>query len=595
MTCTNGKSRIVATYDYVDERGTLLYQSVRYEPKDFKQRRPRVPNPRSSVKGDWHWSLGDMRRVLYNLPALIAAPIDRPVFVCEGEKDVNNLADIGVLATTNAMGAGKWRDEYTEQLRDRHVFILPDNDEVGRQHAENVARCLVGVARGVCIVELPNLLPKGDVSDWINNGGTKEILLELAAESQEYRPPAAPTRAPTGGKKEVPPSSKANAVQLSTVEPEEVDWLWENHVARKTVTIIDGDPGNGKSTITCDLAARVTRGWHMPPEGGPDAEGIAGAVLILSAEDHLANTIRPRLDAAGADVTKVFALESITVGKEERPPVLPFDLDAIEELIEEKGIVLMIVDPFLAYLDAEIDSHRDQDVRRALARLKKLAEKTNVAIVLIRHFNKFAGAKAMYRGGGSIGITGAARCALVVGRDPDNQDRLVLAGVKNNLGPLPASLAYRLTPAGSVALIEWEPKPCDLTAEDITAQPARNSPVQDAAASWLREQLAAHPVAARDLYAAAEEAGHSKRTIDRAKKSLGVVTYREGYGKDGVWMWQLPKGCQPSPIRGNVATYEGKPKGCQIATVQDDVATFDPEAEAERQAIEDEGFMGHTP
>src|SRR5262249_41355583 len=129
----------------------------------------------------WIYSLGDVRRVLFRLPELMAAPLDRPVFIVEGEKDVLNLAKIGILATTNAMGAGKgkWRQEYTESLRGRHVIILPDNDDQGRKHAYEVARHLKGVAASVSILELPDLPHKGDVSDWLAAGGTKERLLEL--------------------------------------------------------------------------------------------------------------------------------------------------------------------------------------------------------------------------------------------------------------------------------------------------------------------------------------------------------------------------------------------------------------------------------
>ncbi len=221
--------------------------------------------------------------------------------------------------------------------------------------------------------------------------------------------------------------------------------------------------------------------------------------------------------------------------------VLPFDLNEIEKYIREHEIALVIIDPFVAYLDPEINTHHDHDVRIALAKLKKLAEKTNVAIVLIRHLNKFGAGQALYRGSGSIGITGACRCALLAGKDPNDPDRFVLAGLKNNLGPLPESLAYHLEPAGKVARVEWEPEPCDLTAQDILWQPSRNSPRADAAEAWLRDQLSKHPVEAEVLYKAAEKTGHSKATLRRVKKKLGVATYLEGFGKDGVWMWQLPE------------------------------------------------------
>jgi putative DNA primase/helicase len=164
--------RIVCTYDYCDEKGRLLYQVVRYYPKDFRQRRP-------DGKGGWLYKLGDVRRALFRLAEITTAPPDQPVFLVEGEKDAERLAVESVLATTCAMGAGKWRPEYNQTLAGRQVIILPDNDPPGRDHAAQVARSLRGVAASVKIVALPGLPPKGDVSDWLAAGGTVEKLWEL--------------------------------------------------------------------------------------------------------------------------------------------------------------------------------------------------------------------------------------------------------------------------------------------------------------------------------------------------------------------------------------------------------------------------------
>ncbi len=171
--------RIEATYDYRDEHGDLLFQVVRLsDPKDFLQRRP-------DSKGGWIWNLKRVRRVIYRMPELLAADPSEPVFVVEGEKDVDNLARLGVVATTNPGGAGKWRKEYNGYLADRKVVILPDNDEAGGGHAEEVARC--GATR-VALLRLPGLPEKGDVSDWIAAGGTKEELLNLVASLEPVTP-----------------------------------------------------------------------------------------------------------------------------------------------------------------------------------------------------------------------------------------------------------------------------------------------------------------------------------------------------------------------------------------------------------------------
>lgn len=163
---------IAKAYPYRDERGALLYEALRMEPKDFRQRRP-------APGGGWEWSLGDVRRVLYRLPEIIkSAP--RAVWVVEGEKDADSLAAIGLVATTNAGGAGKWRAEYSAPLKGRRVFVLPDNDEPGRKHAQLVREALTSVAASVRVIELPGLAPKGDVSDWLAAGGTRAELEKLA-------------------------------------------------------------------------------------------------------------------------------------------------------------------------------------------------------------------------------------------------------------------------------------------------------------------------------------------------------------------------------------------------------------------------------
>ena len=176
---SGASQHILATYDYRDEAGKLLYQVVRFFPKGFRQRRP--------TRGSgWTWNLQGVHRVLYRLPEMVAAPTDQPVLVCEGEKDADALCRLDLVATTCPGGAGKWRDDYSASLQGRQVVILPDNDEPGRKHAEQVAASLQGVAASVKVVSLPGLPAKGDVSDWLAAAGTKEDLLRLVGEAPEW-------------------------------------------------------------------------------------------------------------------------------------------------------------------------------------------------------------------------------------------------------------------------------------------------------------------------------------------------------------------------------------------------------------------------
>jgi len=179
----NRRRRIVSTYDYKDVAGNLLYQVVRFAPKGFKQRRP-------DGTGGWIWNLDGVERVLYRLPDLLAASPEEPVYIVEGEKDVDRLRLAGLVATTNPGGAGKWRPEYNQYFKDRHVVLPPDNDAPGRAHAEEVAAALAGVSASTRILVLPDLAPKGDVSDWFDAGGTTEKLQALVDNQAEWTPPA---------------------------------------------------------------------------------------------------------------------------------------------------------------------------------------------------------------------------------------------------------------------------------------------------------------------------------------------------------------------------------------------------------------------
>ena len=208
--------QIEATYDYKDEAGVLLYQVVRFEPKDFRNRRP-------DGKGDWVWALGDARRVLYGLPELKAnndSTKPRPVFVVEGEKDVEAARRFGLVATTNLGGAGKWHpgSMISETLRDRIVYIIPDNDEPGVKHAAAVKDALDGIAESVLIVPLPGVPEHGDLSDWIAAGGDLMALRALlSAVKLGVTPPPLPPLPPKAAP-EPPPASPAGALLAQLVQ-----------------------------------------------------------------------------------------------------------------------------------------------------------------------------------------------------------------------------------------------------------------------------------------------------------------------------------------------------------------------------------------
>ena len=336
-----------------------------------------------------------------------------------------------------------------------------------------------------------------------------------------------------------PPPAVGDLVGLDRIASRAVDWFWYPWLPVGFFAILDGDPGRAKSTLSLDLAARTSRGWGMPPDGGGDVTPPAG-VLLLSAEDDPGCTIRPRLEAAGADVRRVFFFRSVKQGETSRPPVLPWDLDLVAERVKADGIVLVVIDPFSAFISADFDMHRDQDIRHCLHYLALFARDTSTVLLLVRHLNKLGSGPALYRGGGSIAITGASRASLIVGRDPEEPTRHVLAMNKSNLGPTPRSLTYTIEQATpGVTRIAWG-QACDLTAEDILwhqngRTPGRPDDEVTAAVEFLEQILAKGSIATVAIKADAVAAVISWRTVERAKAQLKVWAYKDGEG----WYWKL--------------------------------------------------------
>lgn len=310
--------------------------------------------------------------------------------------------------------------------------------------------------------------------------------------------------------------SAAQIIRLDDVKPEPIRWLWPGRIAIGKLTMIAGDPGLGKSLLTVELAAHVTTGKPWPVDG---AECPQGAVLMLSAEDDLADTIRPRLDAAGADASSVFAMGMVREidadGRElRRLPSMAEDVELVGRVLTRKPeIRLLTIDPVSAYLGG-VDSHKNTDLRAVLAPWAELAAKHRVAVVCVSHLNKGAGA-AMYRTAGSIAFVAAARAAYAVTKDKDDDRRRLVLPVKNNLGPDDAGgLAYRVKARDGVPFIEWEPEAIHVSADEaLAADAGDHRSATDEATEWLRDMLADGPMPAKAVQREAREAGISDKAL----------------------------------------------------------------------------------
>ncbi len=353
--------------------------------------------------------------------------------------------------------------------------------------------------------------------------------------SKLYGPPPKPRRKHA-------PAERPGLRFLNTVSPRPVRWLWPGWLPLGALVMIDGDPGVGKSTVTHDFAARVTTGRPWP-----DGQKCPrGNVLIMTAEEGLADTVLPRVQLAGGDSSRVLVLSEITLAGA-RLPALPLDISYIEDIIKEHRVRLFIIDVLASYLGGEgkVNSHQDTDVRRALYPLFRMAERTGCCVVMLRHLNKQDGTNAMYRGGGSIGITGQARAVHLAAIDPDDPagGRRILAPVKVNNAAKPLALAYRIEsddPApGAPTRIAWIGADGHTAAELLASPPGEDERHdRDHTVGWMQDYLlnaenGEAPIT--QLRKAAQDVGISYDSLKRARRRANVNYRRAGYQTGTMW------------------------------------------------------------
>jgi hypothetical protein len=326
-----------------------------------------------------------------------------------------------------------------------------------------------------------------------------------------------------------PDSAAVRVVVMADVEPETVRWLWHPYIALGKFTIIEGDPGLGKSWLTCALAAAVSRGFGLP---GVE-RFVPANVLMLSAEDGLGDTLRPRLDAVGADVSRVLALAE----------PLTFDtagLLRLEVLIIERSPILVIIDPLFAFTGGKVDIHRANECRAISAPLAAIAERCGCALLAVRHLGKARGGGHVLNAGiGSIDFSAAARSVLLVGQDPDVPTKRAIVQIKNNLAPLGPALGYKLEDSQF-----WWTGTSDLTAGRMLSAIAdeETKGAQAEAVDFLRQALADGARLAKEIKAEAAQAGLTEQMLRTARQRLGVQVKKEGRPGSHYqrWVWFLP-------------------------------------------------------
>jgi RecA-family ATPase/5S rRNA maturation endonuclease (ribonuclease M5) len=470
-----------------------------------------------------------------------------PVFVVAGPTDA-----LAVQAATGEpvvfpRGEGlSPTDDVVNALRGRRVVVIGDNDPTGEKFATKWIEALRSVADPDPAWGLTRARPKTphkDLAAWSESVGVEAFRDEWARMPVEPVPRIAP----------VPDQAEAAAtdhgsgvVRMSDVEAERVSWLWEGRIPRGKLTILEGDPKLGKSTVALDLAARVSRGRTMP-DGSPGVD--VGGVVLLTAEDGLGDTVRPRLEAHGADCTRIVAFQDVPDYSDDgerigaRLPEIPTDVAKLEEIVVEERAALVVIDVLNAYLGGQVNNYRDQDVRRALTPLSKMAERTGAAVVVLRHLNKSRGGKALYAGQGSIGIAGASRSVLLVAQDPDDESELrrILAVTACNVAEPSPALAFRLSSDRDrgCAVVKWEGVTAHRADELVEHQDPEERLARDDACDFLEAFLVNGERESREVKKEAQTTGIKPRTLQRAREKLGVVV-RPTAEVPRRTLWSLP-------------------------------------------------------
>jgi putative DNA primase/helicase len=421
------------------------------------------------------------------------------------------------------MGAGT----FGAVLHGARVVILPDRDPAGRRHAEAVRGNVGRAAAEVRVLELEGLVEKGDVSDWI---AARERAGRTAAEIRrelEELADSAPAASMAGPLPRAPSAGRPSRVRrASDIPPQAVVFLWRPYIACGKLTLLEGDPGQGKSWIAAALATAGSRG-----QGLPGAAAFAPfRSLIFTAEDGLADTLRPRLDLLGADC------DAVLLHDQPLDLAQGDDFAEIEQALAEHRPRLVILDPIVAYLGAKTDAYRANEVRAILAPLARLADRHGCAVLAVRHLNKSRGTRSIYAGQGSIDFTAAARSVLLAGCGADDDAERALVHLKSNLVAVGPTLAHTIDEQG----FRWAGA-SPLRASDLLAPEATGNDVSslDEARAFLRSLLGAGPVTTTEIWQAARQAGIAEHTLRRAKQLEGIVARRQGYGPGGSWRWSL--------------------------------------------------------
>jgi len=497
--------KIVAEYDYLDEGGNLIYQVVRFEPKDFRQRRP-------NGTGGWTWGIQGLQRQLYRLPeVLTAVAANKTIWIVEGEKDADRLHSLGLCSTSNSGGAQKWLEEYTRRLHGAKVAILSDNDKPGAKHAQLVAESLYPVAAQVRIVELPGLGDKGDVSDFLDAGGTKEDLIRLTKEAPRWAPSEAskPTNDVRTGAY-VPGIERLIDLADVPAPPVELPYLFGPYLNVGASHWITGQTGLGKSTLMFNIMTALAEGkelWSIPCE--------QQTVLYVDAESgDIGRSMK---------IDRLYGLAPRVAGRlyfARLPFKLPDELEELITVVKEKQVTIVVFDTARRCF-AVRDENDNAEVYRSVVPCLDRLKLEGIATVTLGHPPKSGSNCA--RGAGAQEDAGDINLTLTMhrGNVSDENGVIALRVTKNRLLGMGTPPLYlrRIGDDHFERVNDDDPILKDDDSEEEPSAPGAIRLCMDEIKDMLCEapkRRATH----HDLRAAVMDKGHSRATFGRAMTAL---------------------------------------------------------------------------
>lgn len=535
-----GRGVAAARYSYTDEKGALLAQKTRWE-KTVDGKRVKTFTWGHQEENRWKPGRNGMA-VPYRLPELVKADT---VFLCEGEKDADNLSIRGLAATCTPDGAGngsKWRDTYTPYFAGKTVYILQDNDQIGKEFAQLEAEKLFPAAKEVKVLDLRELWPelpeKGDISDVMEHMGATEALaqlLELAERAPGWEP--------------LPPEKDGFLSSFHTLAEfaeEEVSWLVEGWLPEGQITLLAADGGTGKTTLWCNLIAALSSGKPCLLDP-PGTERTPMRVAFFSTEDSVTKKLKRQLRESGANQDNVITLD-FSSGGGTALRELKLGSDRLRELIAYFRPALCVFDPIQGFLPHGMNMGSRNEMRECMAPLIALGEEFGTTFLVVCHTNKRMGAADRSRLADSADLWDVARSVLMMGTTEEPGQRY-LSNEKNNYADRQETLLLSFEAGGKLVKTGTTWKRDREFMQEATAR--RSAPQREECKAYILQKLeeAGNTLPSKELEQLVKQAGYSGSTLKRAKEELkesSAIQYKnKGNSTNKVWMVQRTEFSEP--------------------------------------------------